>query len=62
MYFHLICFQINKKERVPVQCNLHHWSTKIADRLPFTTFNKENPIPIFPEQAELLKSMRGNTE
>lgn len=58
----VVYITINKKERVPVQCNVHHWSTKLADRLPSTKFYKQTPIAIFPEQAELLKSMRENID
>lgn len=55
-YFYF--WQINNKERVPVECILHHWSTKIANRLPRTNFFLKDPVSIFPEQAELLKSLR----
>jgi len=44
-----------------VECNLHHWSTKLADRLPRTKFFTRTPVPILPEQAELLMSMRENS-
>lgn len=53
--------QINKKEKVPVECNLHHWSTKLADRLPSEKFFKRKPVALFPEQNDLLMSMRENT-
>ncbi|XP_060864818.1 large ribosomal subunit protein bL9m [Metopolophium dirhodum] len=56
----VVYITINKKEKVPVECNLHHWSTKLADRLPRTKFFTRTPISILPEQTELLMSMRGN--
>lgn len=59
-FFHLISLfrQINKKEKVPVECNLHHWSTKLIDRLPRKKFYRRKNTCIFPEQTELLMSMR----
>ncbi|XP_050436326.1 39S ribosomal protein L9, mitochondrial [Adelges cooleyi] len=52
---------INNKERVPVQCCVHHWSTKIADRLPYTEFfYLKPPEAIFPEEKSLLESLKAN--
>ncbi|XP_014274064.1 large ribosomal subunit protein bL9m [Halyomorpha halys] len=49
---------INNKEKATVRCRLHHWSTNIADRVPFV----ENPwaLPqeaIFPEDQELISRL-----
>ncbi|XP_050535456.1 39S ribosomal protein L9, mitochondrial [Daktulosphaira vitifoliae] len=52
---------INKKERAAIQCRVHHWSTKLADRLPYQEFfYLDSPDPIFPEEKELLESLRAN--
>lgn len=31
-----VTITVNNQEKVDVKCRIHHWSTKLSDRLPFT--------------------------
>lgn len=43
---------INNCEKVKVRCRIHHWSTKLEDRLPWTFEPWNEPaVPLFPEDA-----------
>ncbi|KAF7280234.1 hypothetical protein GWI33_006277 [Rhynchophorus ferrugineus] len=49
---------INNKEKVNVRCRLHHWSTDIIDRIPYTPyFWEEDTEPIYPEFKEVLETL-----
>lgn len=44
-----VTVKINQQEQVRVKCCIHHWSTKIVDRLPYVfEFWKEPTEPLFP--------------
>jgi large subunit ribosomal protein L9 len=58
----VVYITINNKEKVAMECNLHHWSTKLADRFPRTEFFKRTPVAILPEQTELLMSIRKSND
>ncbi|KAG5866956.1 hypothetical protein JTB14_035410 [Gonioctena quinquepunctata] len=49
---------INKQEKVNVRCRLHHWSTDLLDRIPYTYEFWEIPTePILPEQSSVLQEI-----
>jgi len=44
---------LNKKHKIKVRCRLHHWSTAIADRLPYPKeYWLDDAEKIFPEGNE----------
>ncbi|XP_022257120.1 39S ribosomal protein L9, mitochondrial-like [Limulus polyphemus] len=47
---------INKTERVPVRCKIHHWSPNYLERNDVGEYWKPSE-PILPEQATLLSEM-----
>ncbi|XP_063236752.1 large ribosomal subunit protein bL9m [Bacillus rossius redtenbacheri] len=48
----LVTVTINGVERVAVKCRIHHWSTKVVDRLPYLQDHWLLPAePLFPEAA-----------
>ncbi|XP_023011982.2 mitochondrial ribosomal protein L9 [Leptinotarsa decemlineata] len=49
---------INKQEKVDVRCRIHHWSTDVVDRIPYTHEFWEIPTePILPDQESVLEAI-----
>ncbi|GLV42250.1 mitochondrial ribosomal protein L9 [Carabus blaptoides fortunei] len=49
---------VNKMESVKVRCRIHHWSTKITERLPYVfEYWKQRTEPVFAEDAPVLAAL-----
>ncbi|XP_046383932.1 39S ribosomal protein L9, mitochondrial [Ischnura elegans] len=54
----LVKVTVNGLETAMVRCRIHHWSTTLADRLPFVEAHwRQKAEAIFPEEEEVMKSL-----
>nr|CAD7205505.1 unnamed protein product [Timema douglasi] len=56
-----VTITVNGTEKVSVKCQIHHWSTKISDRLPWVEeFWKQDKEYVFSEETKTLEHINDN--